>query len=147
MTSTTRIDFDKQQAEAATRAGHPAGILTATYRVYRLSWTLPEVWDPPKGSKTDIIIIIFVFPKEFSGFRVHEERGEEEGKGEGEGERERKRAGHGFLTFWMVKGRPTSGVGRKSAWTVTFAHEGYVLVKTSLQKRTFYGCFKGFSPK
>ena len=51
------------------------------------------------------------------------------------------------MTFWMVKGRPTSGVDRRSAWTVTCAHDGQVLVKTSLQKGTFSSCLKDFSPK
>ena len=61
----------------------------------------------------------------FKVLGVHEERREEEGL------RERESAGHGFLTFW----------------TVTCAHDGHVLMKTSLQKGTFFGSFKGFYPK
>ena len=91
--------------------------------------------------KTDIIIIIFVFFPRNLG--VQEKRREEEGKGEGEGEREEERADTGFLTFWMVRGRPTSGVDRRSAWTVTCAHDGQVLVNTSLQKRYVFQLFKG----
>ena len=50
-----------------------------------------------------------LFPGNFEVLGVQEERREEEGKGE---EERRERGGEGrywLLTFWMVKGRPTSG--------------------------------------
>ena len=101
--------------------------------------------------KTDIIIIIIIIiilnlsQGIFFGFRCSGREGR--GGRDREKEREEERTDTGFFTFWMVKGRPTSGVDRGSVWTVTCAHDGQVLVKTSLQKGTFSSCLKDFSPE
>ena len=73
---------------------------------------------------------------------VQEERREEGRKGEGEMGKEGERADTGFLTFWMVKGRPASGVDRRSAGSLVLMTVK-VLVKTSLQKRYVCQLCKG----
>ena len=60
--------------------------------------------------------------------------------------KEGERACDGVLTFWIVRGRPTSGVDRRSEWTATCDHDRHVSLKTSLQKYVLRLCEVGFLP-